>query len=65
MSGATRIATLHADLDRSELRLKLAVARGNWRDAAWYANEAARLEGELAATREEPTPVATAIKSTG
>jgi hypothetical protein len=49
MTTYTRIATLQADLERAETRLKLATASGNWRDVAAHATEAVRLEEELGA----------------
>lgn len=49
MTTSTRIATLQADLERAETRLRLATGSGNWRDAEAHAGEAARLEEELGA----------------
>lgn len=56
MTAAALAATLRSDLDRAALRLKLAVAHANWADAVFYAEEAARLETELAAARQAATP---------
>lgn len=56
MTTASRLATLQADLDRAETRLRLAVHRANWADAVFYAGEAERLDTELKAARADVTP---------
>jgi hypothetical protein len=50
---AARLATLRSSLDRAALRLKLAVASGNWKAAVTHAEEAAGLEDELRAARAD------------